>query len=37
VLNEGIVDMPLLWQTDAFAIAASFDEAAEIAIGSPYP
>jgi hypothetical protein len=27
VLDEGIVDMPMLWQTDAFALASSFDEA----------
>lgn len=27
VLNEGIVDMPMIWQTDAFALAAAFDEA----------
>ncbi|BBY07103.1 DUF499 domain-containing protein [Mycobacterium noviomagense] len=28
VLDEGIVDMPMLWQTDAFALATCFDEAA---------
>ncbi|WP_353082689.1 Swt1 family HEPN domain-containing protein [Tessaracoccus lapidicaptus] len=26
VLAEGLVDMPLLWQTDAFALATGFDE-----------
>ena len=29
VLDEGIVDMPLLWQTDAFALAAAYDESAD--------
>ncbi|MGV0041602.1 Swt1 family HEPN domain-containing protein [Mycobacterium colombiense] len=33
VLDEGIVDMPLIWQTDAFALATSFDEAADRYIG----
>jgi predicted AAA+ superfamily ATPase len=28
VLNEGIVDMPMLWDTDAFALATSFDTTA---------
>jgi hypothetical protein len=28
VLNEGLVDMPMIWQTDAFALATSYDEAA---------
>ena len=26
VLDEGIVDLPLIWQTDAFALAAGFDD-----------
>ncbi|MBZ4613710.1 ATP-binding protein [Mycobacterium avium subsp. hominissuis] len=33
VLDEGIVDMPLIWQTDAFALATGFDEAAGRYIG----
>jgi hypothetical protein len=33
VLADGIVDMPLLWQTDAFALATGFDEAAGRYIG----
>jgi hypothetical protein len=33
VLDEGIVDMPMLWQTDAFALATGFDEAAGRYIG----
>lgn len=33
VLNEGIVDMPMLWQTDAFALATGFDSAARRYIG----
>lgn len=37
VLEEGIVDLPLLWQTDAFALAAGFDEAGDryIALWEP--
>ena len=27
VLDEGVLDMPMLWQTDAFALAAAYDEA----------
>jgi hypothetical protein len=27
VLDEGITEMPMLWQTDAFALAAGYDEA----------
>lgn len=33
VLNEGIVDLPMLWQTDAFALATGFDAAADRYIG----
>lgn len=33
VLDEGITDMPLIWQTDAFALATGFDEAAGRYIG----
>lgn len=33
VLDEGIVDMPMIWQTDAFALATGFDEAAKRYIG----
>ncbi len=33
VLDEGIVDMPLLWQTDAFALATGYDNTAERYIG----
>ena len=33
VLDEGIVDMPMIWQTDAFALANGFDEAAGRYIG----
>lgn len=33
VLDEGIVDMPLIWQTDAFALATGLDEAAGRYIG----
>ncbi len=33
VLDEGIVDMPMIWQTDAFALATGFDEAASRYIG----
>ncbi|HNM98179.1 MAG TPA: AAA family ATPase, partial [Marmoricola sp.] len=28
VLDDGVLDMPLLWQTDAFALASGYDEAA---------
>ncbi|KUI38022.1 AAA family ATPase [Mycobacterium sp. IS-1590] len=27
VLDEGVVDLPMLWETDAFALATGFDEA----------
>lgn len=33
VLDEGIVDMPLMWQTDAFALATGFDENTERYVG----
>ena len=33
VLDEGVVDMPMLWQTDAFALAAAYDEAAGRYVG----
>ena len=33
VLDEGIVDMPLIWQTDAFALANGYDESAGRYIG----
>jgi predicted AAA+ superfamily ATPase len=33
VLNEGIVDMPMLWETDAFALATDFDGNAPRYIG----
>jgi hypothetical protein len=28
VLNEGVVDLPMIWQTDAFALATDYDETA---------
>lgn len=33
VLNEGIVEMPMIWQTDAFALATGFDGAARRYVG----
>ena len=33
VLDEGIVDMPLIWQTDAFALATGYDESSGRYIG----
>lgn len=33
VLNEGIVDLPMIWVTDAFALATGYDEAAGRYIG----
>ena len=33
VLDEGIVDMPLIWQTDAFALATGYDQSAGRYIG----
>jgi hypothetical protein len=33
VLDEGIVDMPMIWATDAFALATGFDETAGRYIG----
>lgn len=28
VLDEGIIDLPMIWQTDAFALATGYDESA---------
>lgn len=33
VLNEGIVDLPMIWQTDAFALATGYDDAAGRYVG----
>ena len=33
VLDAGILDLPMIWQTDAFALAAGFDQAAGRYIG----
>ncbi len=33
VLNEGIVDQPMLWSTDGFALATGYDEAAGRYVG----
>ena len=33
VLDEGIVDMPMLWDTDAFALATGFNNSADRYIG----
>lgn len=33
VLNEGIVDLPMIWVTDAFALATGYDEGAGRYIG----
>lgn len=33
VLNEGIVDLPMIWQTDAFALATDYDDSAGRYIG----
>jgi hypothetical protein len=33
VLDNGIVDMPMIWETDAFALATGFDESAGRYIG----
>jgi hypothetical protein len=33
VLDDGIIDMPMIWQTDAFALATSYDEAAGRYVG----
>jgi hypothetical protein len=33
VLDEGIIDMPLIWQHDAFALATGYDESAARYIG----
>ncbi len=28
MLDEGILDLPMIWQTDAFALADGYDETA---------
>lgn len=33
VLNEGIVDLPMIWQTDAFGLATGYDDQAQRYIG----
>lgn len=33
VLDEGVLDLPMLWPTDAFALATGFDEGAGRYIG----
>lgn len=33
VLDKGIVDMPMIWETDAFALAISYDETANRYVG----
>lgn len=33
VLDEGVLDMPMLWQTDAFALAAAYEDAARRYVG----
>ncbi|MDR7161770.1 Swt1 family HEPN domain-containing protein [Arthrobacter sp. BE255] len=33
VLNEGIVDLPMIWQTDAFALATGYDDTAGRYVG----
>lgn len=33
VLDEGILDLPMIWQTDAFALATGFDQAASRYVG----
>lgn len=37
VLDAGVVDMPMIWQTDAFALATGFDEATGRYIGLWHP
>lgn len=37
VLNEGVIDMPMIWQTDAFALATGYDEAGGRYIGLWHP
>jgi len=37
VLDAGVVDMPMIWQTDAFALATGFDEGTGRYIGLWYP
>lgn len=33
VLDEGVVDLPMIWQTDAFALATGYDEQADRYLG----
>jgi hypothetical protein len=33
VLDEGVVDMPMIWQTDAFALATGYEVAADRYVG----
>ena len=33
VLDAGILDLPMIWQTDAFALAAGYDDAAGRYVG----
>ncbi|WP_211261518.1 DUF499 domain-containing protein [Pseudonocardia acaciae] len=33
VLDEGITDMPMIWQTDAFALATGYDDEADRYVG----
>ncbi|VEG41053.1 Conserved protein of uncharacterised function (part1) [Mycolicibacterium flavescens] len=33
VLQDGVLDLPMIWQTDAFALATGFDEATDRYIG----
>ncbi|KHL03149.1 Swt1 family HEPN domain-containing protein [Sinomonas humi] len=33
VLDAGVIDMPMIWQTDAFALASGYDQAADRYIG----
>lgn len=37
VLSAGVVDMPMLWQTDAFALATGYDESAQRYVGLWHP
>jgi len=37
VLDAGVVDMPMIWQTDAYALATGFDESTGRYIGLWYP
>ncbi|QXT62660.1 Swt1 family HEPN domain-containing protein [Tessaracoccus palaemonis] len=33
VLNDGVLDMPMLWQSDAFALATGYDDEADRYVG----